>query len=446
MRILMSYSPKDSPVVGEIAQHLIGHGHNVWVDWFKPASEENIIGEIRLLFERVSVDAVILVASKNSFRSADVQRQFSAIAFQQVSNRELRIILVRIDHSEFPGYLPTHVYIDMAGDFESGLATLTTTLDGITESGGADISTGATPGKDGRGAQIRKLREAFGRGRLTLVCGAGVSVEAGIPSWRKLLVRLLRSMMHRIAETHALTLDDEAADEFDRRHGSSSLIVGKYLKNTLGNEFLRELRDALYAAPPGSSKLLECIGRMVKPERDRLPFDSIITFNFDDLIEETLRSNGTKACPIYSEELTHKSDEIPIYHVHGYLPRQAKIPETSNIVFSEDAYHSQFIDPFSWSNLIQLTKLTHTTCLLVGISLKDPNLRRLLDVAMRRRVDKTPSHYILREIPRMSNGDGLDRVAKLLEEQDANTLGLNVIWFNYFPEIPAILDEISSVA
>jgi hypothetical protein len=111
-------------------------------------------------------------------------------------------------------------------------------------------------------------------------------------------------------------------------------------------------------------------------------------------------------------------------------------------VFSEDAYHSQFIDPFSWSNLIQLNKLTQNTCLLVGISLTDPNLRRLLDVAWRKSADKSMAHYVIKKIPRLADGDLLDQVSKLLEEQDANALGLNVIWVDDFGDIPGILDAL----
>jgi hypothetical protein len=100
------------------------------------------------------------------------------------------------------------------------------------------------------------------------------------------------------------------------------------------------------------------------------------------------------------------------------------------------------MDPFSWSNLIQLSKLTQNTCLLVGISLTDPNMRRLLDVAWRKSPDKSMAHYVVKRIPRLSDGDVLDRLSKLLEEQDANALGLNVIWINEFHELPGLLDTI----
>ncbi len=446
MRILMFHSQRDKPAVEPIARHLENDGHSVWRDdWLQLRQGDNVIDKIGRGVK--DADALILVASENSSRSPQTQLEFSAIAFQQVSIREQRVILVRIDQSELPGYLGARVYIDMADDFESGLDALRTALHHIAESRG-EVGTGATPRQNGRAAHVPRLRDELRRGRLTLVCGAGVSVEAGIPLWGELLVRLLRRMIDRIAATQnvEVILDEEAAAEFDRRYDSSSLILGKYLKTNLGKEFLRELRDELYRSPPERSALLECIVGVARPPRDGKSLDSIITFNFDSLIEENLRSHRIPARPIFSEAITHHPNEIPVYHVHGFLPREGEIPETSNIVFSEDAYHSQFLDPFSWSNLIQLTKLTQNTCLLVGISLTDPNLRRLLDVAWRKRPDKTPSHYILKKIPRLSKGDGLDTVSKLLEEQDANALGLNVIWVDDFPEIPAILDEISTVA
>ena len=103
-----------------------------------------------------------------------------------------------------------------------------------------------------------------------------------------------------------------------------------------------------------------------------------------------------------------------MYHVHGYLPRTGRIPDSMELVFSEDAYHNQFIDPFSWSNLILLNKLTQNTCLFIGVSLTDPNMRRLLDVAWRKNPDKERSHYIIKRFPQSSERDVLDEVSKLL--------------------------------
>ena len=107
----------------------------------------------------------------------------------------------------------------------------------------------------------------------------------------------------------------------------------------------------------------------------------------------------------------------------------------------------------------QLAALTQNTCLLVGLSLTDPNLRRLLDVAMRKNPQGILHHYIIRrrhderslwagmEDP---TGDErellhtLRRRAHVLEEQDANSLGLNMIWVDEFEEIPEILRGIAA--
>ena len=204
------------------------------------------------------------------------------------------------------------------------------------------------------------------------------------------------------------------------------------------------MRDALYASKPANSRIIDGIVRLSRPQRDGKPLDSIVTFNFDCLIEDNLTTSSIPNRPIFSEAIKHSSHELPIYHVHGYLPRTGRIPAEVDLVFSEDAYHSQFIDPFSWSNLIQLNKLTQNTCLFIGISLTDPNMRRLLDVAWRNNPDKVMSHYIVKRLPRFSEGDVLDEVSKLLEEQDANALGLNVIWVEEFEELPVILDEIAA--
>ena len=290
------------------------------------------------------------------------------------------------------------------------------------------------------------LSQALHAGRLTLICGAGVSIGAGIPSWNQLLVRLLESMMKRISQNKSIPLDNVTPDEFQRRYGPSALVVGKYLKSNLGNDFMPELRDALYAGNPNSCDLIDVIVELARPQRDGKPLESIITFNFDGLIEEQLEKNNIRHKAISSEGVRSRPNELPIFHVHGFLPRKGRIGKDAEIVFSEDAYHSQFIDPFSWSNLIQLNKLSQNTCFFIGLSLTDPNLRRLLDVANRKNPSMALNHYIVKKMPKFTNNsDTLDQLAFLLEEQDANELGLNVIWVDDFSEISNILRNIENI-
>lgn len=441
MRIFISYSHHDKDLVDRIVAGLKEDGHDIWMDSLRLKPGDNISAKVE---EGLSqAEALIVVISENSFRSQWVQQEFAAIALQQISKRERRIIPVKLDQSAVPSYLADRVYLDLSKDFEQGLRKLREDLRASTPESIAAPERSSQSSKESRVAQVAKLREALRRGRLTLVCGAGASVEAGIPAWGDLLVRLLGSMMERISKDYSLNLGSKAAGEFQRRNGGSSLILGKYLKNNLGDDFESEVRDALYVTEPIRSQLIESIVQLSRPQRDGRPLDSIITFNFDGLIEENLSANTIPNKPIFSEAINHDSNEIPVYHVHGYLPRTGQIPPDTDLVFSEDAYHTQFIDPFSWSNLIQLNKLTQNTCLFVGISLTDPNMRRLLDVAWRKNPDKTLTHYIVKRLPKFSEGDVLDEVSKLLEEQDANALGLNVVWVDEFGELPRFLQEIA---
>lgn len=441
MRIFISYSHQDKPTVDLITARLKEAGHEVWIDHLKLRPGDNISQKI---YEGIgSADAILVVVSANALRSKWMLQEFSSLALSELSKREPKIIPVLLDDSAVPSYLSNYLYLDLSRDTAGGLEKLVHSLE-IVQRKEADAPRRSSEQRtDSLAGQVAALGGALKSGRLTLVCGAGVSVGAGIPVWNQLLLRLLESMIERLSKDHSLNLGSNAAEEFNNRHGASSLILGKYLKNNLGKDFGKKVRDALYSAKPTTCDLIDAIVDLSRPQRDGKPLDSIVTFNFDGLIEENLTAATILNRAIYTEAIKHDPNELPVYHVHGYLPRTGKIPDETDIVFSEDAYHSQFIDPFSWSNLIQLNKLTQNTCLFVGVSLTDPNLRRLLDVAWRKNPDKTLSHYILKKRPRFGTKDDvLDDLARLLEEQDANALGINVIWVDDYDEIPTLLRSV----
>ncbi|HEY9274436.1 TIR domain-containing protein [Achromobacter sp.] len=441
MRIFVSYSHQDKPTVDVIVNRLKYAGHEIWIDHLKLRPGDNISRKIEGGLR--AADAVLIVVSANSLSSKWVQQEFSSLALSEISNRAPRVVPIVIDASSVPSYLSNYLYIDLSRDLEAGLESLVRSFDVVQRKETAQQHRGAEQRNDTQATQVASLGAALKAGRLTLVCGAGVSVGAGIPVWNDLLLKLLESMIERLSKDRSLDFGSNAAEEFSKRHGASSLILGKYLKNNLGRDFGKKVRDALYSAKPTTCGLIDAIVDASRPQRDGKPLDSIVTFNFDALIEENLSAANIRNRGIYTESIKHDPNELPVYHVHGYLPRTGKIPEGTDIVFSEDAYHGQFIDPFSWSNLIQLNKLTQNTCLFVGVSLTDPNLRRLLDVAWRKNPDKSLSHYIVKRIPRFtSDDDVLDGLALLLEEQDANALGINVIWVESYARIPELIRSI----
>lgn len=437
MRIFISYSRIDSAIADRISAALQDDGHQIWKwdETLKPG--DNIAKKTSEGIRKA--DVFLLIVSENSLASKWVMHEFSTLALSEISRRELRIIPVLIDQSTVPSYLLSYFYLDISKDIEGGIAKLVESLKEenhpqATGSGSSIITTTTN---------VTEITHALDTGRLTLVCGAGISVAAGIPMWNDLLLSLLGKMIDRLSKEHSIDITSDAAKEFQARYGTSSLILGKYLKNTLGNDFAPMVRDALYSSSAKTSDLLDSIIDIARPRREGKALDSIISFNFDALIEENLTAAKIPNVAISTEAVKHKPNELPIYHVHGFLPRKGKIQEDAEIVFSEDAYHSQFLDPFSWSNLIQLTKYSQTTCLFVGVSLTDPNLRRLLDVSSRKSGGKARNHYLVKKLPDLGGTNGtLDSLARLLEEQDANILGINMLWVRGYDEIPQLLRSI----
>lgn len=439
MKIFLSYSHQDLKYANRISKRLQEAGHVVWQDKLNLKVGDNLIEKVSLGIKKAQT--IIVIISENSRKSKWVMHEISALALGDLSSNNRRVIPVLVDSSPVPSYFSKFLYVDLTKGLDAGIYRLINALNDTEE-----VPQRREPSESDNTQAINELSKAHHNGRLTLVCGAGVSVGAGIPAWNNLLLGLLEKMMASISTNEDLSLKISDANDFQQRYGASALILGKYLKSNLGKDFSSELRDALYKKNPNTSDVIEAIVEISRPQRDGKPLDSVITFNFDNLIEEALERNRVKHKSIYSEGMRSKASELPIYHVHGYLPRKGRIQKDNDIVFSEDAYHSQFIDSFSWSNLIQLNKLSHNTCLFIGLSLTDPNLRRLLDVANRKNSNKFINHFIIKKTLSLQNGkDRVDDLAEFLEEQDANEFGLNVIWVNEFEEIAPIVKSIGSV-
>lgn len=437
MKVYISYNHHDKNYAKKIAERLRKEGHKVLNRGTQDIDPgDNII--LKTDEDLKNSDALIVIVSKYALQSEQIMQEYSAMALGNLSSGSRKVIPVLVDDSTVPGYLSSqYIYIDLTADIAIGIQRIVDVL----SSKPKKKSPGGSRKKPPYDTAITNLSRALRGGYLTLICGAGISSGAGVPTWNLLLVRLLGSMLKKISVGQSNKEIDPAV--FQERYGTSSLIIGKYLKTNLGNDYMPELRKALYSEEPITCELIEVIAEMARPSRDSKPLESIITFNFDGLLEEQLEKNKIYHKPIYSEGERSKPNELPIYHVHGYLPRDGQIEEQEEVVFSEDAYHGQFIDSFSWSNLIQLNKLSHNICLFIGLSLTDPNLRRLLDIANRRNPSESLNHYIVKTVPNASKeSDSLDKVALLLEEQDAIGLGLNVVWVDDYSSVPEFLRTI----
>ncbi|HZG74531.1 MAG TPA: SIR2 family protein [Paenibacillus sp.] len=312
---------------------------------------------------------------------------------------------------------------------------------------------------------ISSIKSAYNKDDLTIFLGAGVSLTAGLPTWNTLIYKLFVAMIGRKFPEN-LKIDVEETNFIVKSltsfHSSSPLLAARYIRQGLDGVFEQEVSNALYKNNDNikqTSELLTSIARLCIPRRNGPGIKAVVNYNFDDLIEKHLENVGVQFRSIYRDSDIVSQEELGIFHVHGFLPRDIERYDgvsESLLVFSEEGYHSLYIDPYSWSNITQLNFFRESTCLFIGLSMTDPNMRRLLDIAAKKNKDKDPKHYVIlkRQLPsELGTYDNAVRntvvesyitVHHRLQETSFQELGLNIIWVENYDEIPNILDQIRS--
>lgn len=306
---------------------------------------------------------------------------------------------------------------------------------------------------------ISSLSNAYKRDELVLFLGAGVSVgevklpkelkeeqeDVGLPDWNSLIKRLIYKFFEESNKgTNKIgELDNFLENEFN---DFSPIILGRFINEIFGDEFHEKLRQALYE---GYNKNIReyssvySISKLCVPPRGRLGVSAIVTYNYDDVLEFYLNNSEVKHRSIYLEYECPASDELPIYHVHGFLPQHGEITKEmeESIVFGEHEYHLQYEKAFLWQNVTQLGILREKTALFIGLSMNDPNIRRLLDVAYN--YSKSPKHYaIIRDEWVSYENQNLANIFRNMHEKTFEKLGVNIIWIKDFSEIHRVVKSI----
>ncbi len=324
-----------------------------------------------------------------------------------------------------------------------------------------------------RRQSLENLKKAYKNESLVLVLGAGVSIDFKVPSWSVLLQNL---MVHTIEKEKK---DSEVISKlFNDIFKPSPLIAGRYLQNYFSNNdktsFETMVRKVLYstAKKNNPSNQMDEIVKLCAAPGKSPNLDSIITYNFDDILEYNLDKTNMDIPykSVFGLGIDIKNNELPIFHVHGFLPENKKLSKSNQITFGENNYHQQYSDIYSWNNIIQINKFRDNTCLFIGSSLTDPNIRRLLDIALKQKGNKRKHHYIFkkrfniakleRELiealksqeildEKLKSNLNFDDVLKYLnevyerfEENDSASFGVKTIWVDDWSEVPKILKQI----
>ena len=317
-----------------------------------------------------------------------------------------------------------------------------------------------------RESHLRDLRAAYREG-LNLYIGAGVSITLGLPSWRKLIssltVHLMSGRSVQQDGSGAPSSPTQILSLADLLHDKPLLPRTRAISNELGRTRLPGVvAQALYSSNPAimqgrlptPSPLVEALVFLVRPKRHTNGVEHIVNYNFDDLFEEILQAGEVPCGIIRSESDPQPEHTVLSFHVHGVLPLQVfrngdlnSNPEViGNLVFGEDQYHTEFSDPYRWSNVVQVRLLSSWPGLFVGQSLEDPNIRRLIDLVHRTHPHVGQYAIHRRSRPLSSSTDcDLDILLNAFERVETaslDSIGVKVIWVDNHDEIPEFIRAI----
>lgn len=268
-------------------------------------------------------------------------------------------------------------------------------------------------------------------GPITVFAGAGVSMEAGLPSWRDLVGRLLEDLGADLPD------EDRAiwVDEILREGPLAAAATARALHSDDAG-FRRALRRALYGDRPAGAfapeTLARALARLKAGLGDRV---ALLTANYDGLLEAALADAGLRpASPVSGR--AEAAGRAAVWHLHGRL-----IPgvEPGPLVLTEGDYVRSTTE--EWPQDFVAERLQTSLCLFVGLSLTDPNFIRWLY-----RHGPAGTHPHMAVFVRQGGRAMSPAVRARLEDAASarwSQSGITPVWTNFYGEVAQLVHEIA---
>ena len=301
-----------------------------------------------------------------------------------------------------------------------------------------------------------RLHEIYAAEGVFLALGAGVSKESGIPTWVGMLERLSAELLG----------SEEAFREMRNAEFSLPAIAG-VLRAHCDEDFTECVRRTLYAAfkfrntdmskgrgdfvaqTEEENPLLCAVASLAAARKNDGGFASnprihhIITFNIDTLLQRYGNSRfGPILQTIAEPGVRRKPDRINVYHMHGRLEfgkrgttGRAERETAERLVIAEQDFFDFFNAPTHIYNYTFLYLLREYSCLFIGLSMQDDNIRRLLWYSSQegrsagKRDEDDLRHFAILKRPDSETLAGY-------VESSLRELGVRVLWVRGFDEIP----------
>ncbi len=217
-----------------------------------------------------------------------------------------------------------------------------------------------------------KVLEALEEGRLVLFCGAGVSMPAGLPSFKGLVEKVYEGLVtYPSAEEQA----EWERESFDR---VLNLLEGE---GRFSPAQVRGQVRKILATPP--EPFLDTHRAILDLSRDREGRIRLVTTNFDRLFEAADQEIRATAAPLLPVPKPEKWSQL--VYLHGRLDEED--PEGRSLVLTSADFGLAYLVE-RWASRFVVELFIHYTVLFVGYGVNDPVMRYLIDaIAAERRLD-----------------------------------------------------------
>jgi len=211
---------------------------------------------------------------------------------------------------------------------------------------------------------IEVLANYLNRGELSLFIGAGMSKGFSLPGWLG-LVNDLR------AELNLDPLDEKSNSEQIQLGADEVLAACKDGENELIQLIEKHLYSTLKDVDTidifNNRALLALSALMIGSKRGRVR--QVITLNYDNMLEWFLRSFGFVVKSIYELPSLEGSEDVVIYHPHGFIPHPSSGGKSSDfVILGLQSAHARIGQPGDpWVGKIQ-SIIESSVCLFIGMS------------------------------------------------------------------------------
>ena len=241
---------------------------------------------------------------------------------------------------------------------------------------------------------VTHLRSRFKNNQFSMVLGSGVSRDFNIPDWEGLVSGIASHASVRAKELYdkekgqqsLAALADLLRRSFEERRITElgrGDVPDRRVRNQLKGEWLNVIREVLYEKCPNQDELERVHPYLGEFLELIIKCRITVNYNFDSCLEMMIdhrrQGSGQRGYNVVHDIPTFSgADSAILYHPNGFIPRNPLDQSSTQIVFSEQEFGDQLMDSIVGRYTALANLLGQSTCLFVGLSIRDDTLRHLL--------------------------------------------------------------------